>query len=406
MLKILGASHPTSTNLKNEASTALQLVLANQKEGFLSLTERNDLLEESIQLATAWKQKVDDLFIIGIGGSSLGGRALAEVFRNPNAEKRIHFLDSTDPTAFDFAMKSCRDFQRAGWVFVSKSGSTIEPMVLADFVLQKYQDLKLNPQLAVISEHRSNTLTDWAQANAVQVLEIPVSVGGRYSILSPVGLFPLVFLGADAKKILQGATRAKEAKEVTAEFIAQALQSFDRQEWISLFWFYSSACDSLGAWLQQLWAESLAKPQTLSGKNAPRVSTPVMAIGPRDQHSILQQVMDGAKDKFVVFVRFEALEAMGEKLKASKFKGQEFFNGHTLGELIAAQAKGTEQALQSRGISTLTMQMKALDEECLGFFFMFWEIVVAGLARKLDINAFDQPSVELGKRLAKKILES
>jgi glucose-6-phosphate isomerase len=406
MLKILGSSHATSAIHQSKAEASLQNLLSRQQEGFLSLTERPDLLDESVRLATEWRQKIDDLFVVGIGGSSLGGRALAEIFGRAGSEKRIHFCDSTDPTAFDLALSSCGDFKRAGWLFVSKSGSTIEPMVLADFVLQKYQGLGFKPLTAVISERRSNVLTDWARANAVPVLEIPVSVGGRYSILSPVGLMPLAFLGADAKKFLAGAAKAKSSVSTLATVIAQSLQSFERGEWISLFWFYSSRCDSLGAWLQQLWAESLAKQKTLSGQSAPRVSTPMTAIGPRDQHSILQQVMDGARDKFIVFLRVAALEARGEKLRSSQFQGQEFFNGHTLGELIAAQAKGTEQALQSRGLSTLALQIKDLDEECLGFFFMFWEMVVAGLAGALDINAFDQPSVELGKRLAKEILKS
>lgn len=406
MLKILGSTHPTSQPFKAKAMAALQTLSVSQKDAFLSLSERQDLLQSSIELGQSWSKKVDDLVIIGIGGSSLGGRALIEIFQGPQSARKVHFCDSTDPVAFENLWKTCRNYQRTGWLLVSKSGSTIEPLVLADFVLQQYQQLKITPLFAAISETKSNVLTDWAKKHSVPVLEIPLSVGGRYSILTPVGLMPLAFLGADAAKLLQGAAKAKGAKDIAAEIIAQTLQSFERQEWISLFWFYSAASQSLGAWLQQLWAESLAKPRTLSGKAAPRVSTPMIALGPRDQHSILQQVLDGAHDKFVIFVRFAALESTGEKLKATQFQGQDFFVGHTLGELIAAQAQGTEQALRSRGLSTLSLSLDSQNEECLGYFFMFWEIVVASIAQCLDINAFDQPSVELGKRLAKDILNS
>jgi len=411
MFKILGSAHPTSAPLKQKAVAALQTLFAEQKEGFLSLPERQDLLNESILLGQDWAKKLDDLVIVGIGGSSLGARAIVEFFATPQTHKKIHFCDSTDPLAFENIFKSCRDLKRTGWLLVSKSGATIEPLVIADLVLQRYQQKQIASQgiaslMAVISEMKSNTLTDWAKKHSVPLLEIPTSVGGRYSILTPVGLVPLVFLGADAKKFLQGASQAKKAQVFAAELIAQSLQSFERKEWISLFWFYSAACRSLGDWLQQLWAESLAKLETLSGTSAPRVSTPMIAIGPRDQHSILQQVMDGAHDKFVIFFRFASLEAMGEKLSSTNFKGQDFFVDHSLGELLAAQAQGTEQALRSRGLSTLSLSVDSQDEACLGYFFMIWEIVVAGLAQCLDINAFDQPSVELGKRLAREILNS
>lgn len=406
MFKILNSKHKTSSTHFEKAQTALQKVYAENSDAFLSLPDRQDLLNDSMELAKSWSQKADDLVIIGIGGSSLGGRALVEVFQTPESKKKVHFCDSTDPVAFEKLFKVCRDLSKTAWLIVSKSGATVEPLALADFMLTKYEQKNLKPLTAVISEKKSNIVTDWANKNHFPILEIPIRVGGRYSILTPVGLMPLLFLGADAKKLLQGAARAREEKNISAELIAQSWQSFEREEWISLFWFYSSTCDSLGAWLQQLWAESLAKPQTLHGKKAPRVSTPIMAIGPRDQHSILQQVLDGHPDKFTFFIRFASIEGQGDKLKSTHFSGQEFFVGHTLGELIAAQAKGTEQALQSRGLSTLSIAMESQSEECLGYFFMIWEIVVAGLAQCLDINAFDQPSVELGKRLAKEILNS
>jgi glucose-6-phosphate isomerase len=406
MLKILDSTHSTSAELKTKALAALQNFMAEQKDGFLSLPERQDLLQASMELGQSWRQKIDDLVIIGIGGSSLGVRALTEVFEKPLSDKKVLFCDSTDPIAFEETWQRCRDLRRTGWLLISKSGSTVEPLALAELMLEKYEQLKLTPTVAVISEKRSNVLTDWAKTQSIPVLEIPVGVGGRYSILTPVGLVPVAFLGANASQLLQGAAQARQALPLAADLIAQSLQSFDRQEWISLFWFYSANAQSLGAWLQQLWAESLAKTVTTKGVPAPRVSTPMIAIGPRDQHSILQQVMDGARDKFVVFVRFHSLESKGDQLKAPRFRGQEFLQGHSLGHLIAAQAQGTEQALRSRGVSTLALSMEAHDEGCLGYFFMLWEMVVAGLARSLDINAFDQPSVELGKRLAKEILNS
>jgi len=187
---------------------------------------------------------------------------------------------------------------------------------------------------------------------------------------------------------------------------AQFLQSFERQEWISFFWFYGSRYQNFGRWIQQLWAESLAKKLNRQNQVAKRVSTPMWAIGSSDQHSLLQQVIDGAKDKFVIFQRVREIEAGGAKLSSTQFAIQDFFLGHTMGQLIKAQAKATCQALNEHKISTMTLELADTSPECLGAQLLFWQLVVASIAEVLDINAFDQPGVELGKRLAKAILKS
>jgi glucose-6-phosphate isomerase len=253
---------------------------------------------------------------------------------------------------------------------------------------------------------KSSSLYKWAQKNDVLQYEIPLNVGGRYSVLTPVGLVPAALMGLDLSAFEKGARAALASSSKVAQFVAEVLKSFERDEYITVLWSYSSRYKKFGFWWQQLWAESLAKTQSQSGSAAKRVSTPMWAIGSSDQHSLLQQVMDGAKDKFVIFQRVKEIEEAGDQLKATQFSNQDFFLGHSMGQLLKAQAQGTCQALNEHKISTMTLETENTSPECLGAQLLFWQLVVASVAEVLDINAFDQPGVELGKRLAKSILKS
>jgi glucose-6-phosphate isomerase len=177
----------------------------------------------------------------------------------------------------------------------------------------------------------------------------------------------------------------------------QYLKSFEDGKNISLFWFYNSATRWLGGWIQQLWAESLGK--TLNRKNglAHFFSTPVVAIGSSDQHSILQQVMDGEKNKLVTFFRFDHIEKQGPILAETLFKETAPLKNKNTGELIKAQAKGTADALTENGVPQMTLVLENLNEKSLGYFFMTFQLVVSVLAEHHDVNAFDQPGVQLGK---------
>lgn len=406
MAKIINSSHATKIEIKKQAQAALETVLNRKDIGFFDIPQRADLWNEIQSQAQKLRMIADDLVVVGIGGSSLGPKALNEFFINPQSSKRIHFCDNVDAIDFERILRTLRDWDRTAWVFISKSGSTIETLVTADLVFQKYSQAKKTPKGIVISERRTNPLVDWAQQKKMDVLEIPLDVGGRFSVLTAVGMLPMGFLGLDVQEFRQGSALAVKSGETISEFMAQISQSFDREEWISFFWFYSSSYLHFGRWLQQLWAESLAKTKNLQGETAARVSTPMFAIGAIDQHSLLQQVMEGAKDKLVIFARFEDTEAAGEKVLKSQFPSLEFFEGHTMGQLISAQAKGTLSALNNNGVSTLTLQFSGASPRDLGFQMMFWQLVVAGLGQMLKINAYDQPGVELGKRLAKQILKS
>lgn len=404
MFEISQMDHKIDQALLNSCEAALNNFLKREEIGFPKLVERIPLWEQSYKAGQAFNERFTRLVIVGLGGSSLGTRVIAEVFR----AKNLFFVDNVDAIEFETLIEELGDLKEVGWVFISKSGTTIESLCALELLEQIYAEEKLSlaAQSMVISEPKQNTLTQWAQKHSLMTCDIPLDVGGRFSVLSPVGMMPAAFLGLDLEKIRLGAAQALLRKDLVTQTMAQMLSSFQREEWVTLLWFYSSRMKSFGSWYQQLWAESLGKAKTRSGEKAPRASTPMWAVGASDQHSILQQVMEGARDKFVVFVRVEEAEGGSQRLHKNQFTETKDLVGRTMGELLRAEALATQEALSQNGVSTMTLKTKVLDEQTLGFLFMFWELVVAGLGEAMKIDAFDQPGVELGKRLAKDKLKN
>lgn len=403
MYSIVQAYHKTPESFFKEIESAYDMFLDRPEIGFPQIPVREDLWTDTEELGQLLKKKYKKMVVVGIGGSSLGTRVLIESF----GIKNIFFVDNVDANEFENLFSEMNDLNQVVWVAISKSGTTIETLCALEYINQIYEKMnfKFTKHVVVISEKRKNSLTDWAEAHQVPMLEVPLDVGGRFSVLTPVGMLPAAFAGINIEQIRKGALRALENKKLVCEMAAQSLLSFKRGEWITLFWFYCSKMKSFGMWLQQLWAESLGKKIDRKNMAAPRASTPMWAIGATDQHSILQQVMEGARDKFVIFFRFDKAEGGTEVLQKNIFSETQSLVGRNMGELLKAEAIATQEALSQNGVSTMTLQTKVVDEEAIGYLFMMMQLVVAVIGEKMNINAFDQPGVELGKRLAKEKLK-
>jgi glucose-6-phosphate isomerase len=406
LMEVLHASQVARAETLKKCLDSYKKFRQRPEIGFSKLPERRELWLQAERFGDVKSARFKNLVIVGLGGSSLGTRVIQEVAQ----AKNVFFIDNVDALEFEALLKGILkdlgDYKSNCWAFVSKSGTTIESLCTLELLEQVYKErgLELADYSIVISETKESSLTKWARAHKVPEFEIPQDVGGRFSILSAVGLVPAAFLGMNLAKIRQGAVQALADQELVATLMAQFVQSFERGEWITLLWSYNSRMKNFGLWFQQLWAESLGKAVQRDGRPAPRVSTPMCAIGASDQHSILQQVMEGAKDKFVVFQRFGDSEGGLLKIHQAQFPETQCLEGRTMGELLRVEAESTQEALNQKGVSTLTLKYQALDEESLGYQFMLWELVVAGLGEYLGINAFDQPGVELGKILAKQKL--
>lgn len=405
MLKLEFCNRDLDRSTKEKAEKAWDQLLQRKDLGFLELPSRDHLWTSSHERAQQILSSAKTTCFVGMGGSALGGRTLQEGLAPMGGEHQVLFFDNIDAWSF-WQRLDHLDLEQTHWVFISKSGGTMETLAMADFASQRLEEKGLNlaQKSTVISEPRENVLTKWAKQNDVPVLEIPVDVGGRFSVLTPVGLLPAAMLGVDLNQVRQGAQWSLEQKDLTTTLAAHTMQSFERGEWITLHWIYSETLKTFGAWLQQLWAESLAKDKDLDGQPAQRVSSPFFAVGASDQHSILQQVAEGARDKFVWFWRDGRAEAYGPQLNKSLFQGGPNFQDKTLGDVFAAEAAATIQALDQMGISALSLRVEEVNAQTMGALFMSMELLIGCIGEILNIDAYNQPGVELGKKLAKEIL--
>lgn len=392
-------------SLKTQALASAKAVVEDGKLGFWQLPKRPKLIEESMEAGAWLRRHGPGLFLFGIGGSSLGPQLINELYGKK--EDGVAICDNVDPDYLDRMFESPDKWKTGSILIISKSGGTLETLagVQRFHALMGHQKDWMKRAL-VITEAKPSPLRDWATANQVRAIDFPQDVGGRFSVLSPVGMVVASYLGQDVKEFMAGGQWAVEADDLVAETMAQFLLSFHRQEWVTSFWTYSSMLRSLGPWLVQLWAESLAKARTVDGEPGPRVSTPVACLGASDQHSVIQQVMEGYKDKFVVIHRVISNSKQGPLGEEILFKGTDYLKGQSLGSLLHAEANATAVALRTQDIHVLEFDLADLSPRSVGALLMFWERVVAGLGIRLRINPFDQPGVELGKRLAIEYLQS
>lgn len=343
--------------------------------------------------------------ILGIGGSSLGTQVIYHAFKNQTA-MRFHFLESPDPHTW----AGLGDLRDEAWrdkhvIIVSKSGNTLETLSWVEHLNSLEPGWMKSSQVTVIASPGEGPLQRWAARENIPCLWIPAAVGGRFSVLTAVGMFPAAVMGLKIEEFRAGARWALDNPRFATTLSAQMIQSWNRGEWITQMWTYSESLRFFGEWWQQLWGESLGKRATRLGAEAPRVSTPMACTGPRDQHSLVQQLMEGARDKFVVINRVRAVEQFAAPFAGSVFSGMPFSGSSvSLGQILGAEAEAFEKSLAETGISFTGLQLDEVNERSLGAVFMIWQMCIAILGEYLNINAFDQPGVELGKRFAAKLL--
>ncbi len=379
---------------------------------------RDDL--DGVRDAAAWlRRDATDVVFLGTGGSSLGGQTLAQLrdYAVPGAGRftespRVHFLDNLDPVTFDHVLHKL-PLSSTRFVSISKSGGTGETLMQTIAVLSCLEKagMKALPKEVFLglSEPRKpggrNALRDLLEPEGVRFLEHHTGIGGRYSVLTNVGLLPAAVMGLDIGAIRQGAGDAyapfrdgAEAKDAPAALgaalnIAMALEGKN----IAVTMAYADRLERFTRWWVQLWAESIGK----DGKG----SQPVAAIGPVDQHSQLQLYLGGPNDKFFTVMTTGVAgqgPVMDEKL--AQRAGEPGFGGKRIGDLVAAQGRATAETLAKNGRPTRQLHIEKLDERALGELLMHYmlETILTGYA--LGVDPFDQPAVEEGKILAKEYL--
>ncbi|HRO67276.1 MAG TPA: glucose-6-phosphate isomerase [Pseudobdellovibrionaceae bacterium] len=391
-----------SDSEKQKCLAALEKILESGESGFPKIPHWDSIWIESKQVGDSLRRRFENLILLGTGGSSLGTQVIA----NMRPGTRLRFLENVDAEAAERAVYGL-DLARTGILIVSKSGGTGETLAGTDYLKEVYAraGVSFYERCHVLTESAGSALGKWANEKKAALTKISPEIGGRYSVLSHVGMIPACFDGYDIASFREGAALAMGRREFAAELMAHFLKSFERREWITFFWFYDPLARIAGLWLQQLWAESLGKKKNRQGGPAPRASTPMAGLGTVDQHSVLQQVIEGPRDKFVVFLRSDAAETKGPALTSPDFQDCAVLKGQSMGALLQVHAIANEQSLHGEGVSTMTLKTEVLDERGLGELIMLMQMIVAGLGAALDIDPFDQPGVELGKRLAKELLK-
>ncbi len=358
-------------------------------------------------IAAEWRQRFDEIMVLGTGGSSLGGRALMTL-ADPKPGPRVRFLDNLDPHTFEGFLAGMNS-ARTGFLVISKSGGTADTIVQALVILDAVHSAGIkNPadRFLAVCEPGKSPLRSWAEAEGIRCLDHDPNLGGRYAVLSLVGLLPAMMAGLDAvavregaDDVLQGVRNAPspaEASPVAGAALSVALMQACGIR-ISVLMPYADRLVPFGLWHRQLWAESLGK----RGQG----STPVHALGPVDQHSQLQLYLDGPADKFFTLL-FPKVKGTGPRVPEASATaiGVGYLAGATAGDLVAAHQDATAGTLAANGRPTRVIDLPRLDERILGGLFMHFMLETILAAHLLQVNPFGQPAVEAGKVLARETL--
>lgn len=401
----LKALNPSNDGVKSYIEKSYSQLMARSDLGFKDLELLKLSISECRQLKSFYEDK-KQIVVVGLGGSSLGAKALCEALYPNEWQDKITFLDNVDSFTVDSFLAAVESPKELGWIVISKSGGTIEVLSLLDYCHEYFQSkgqFSILKNMVAITEEKESSLKTFANENNIPCLPVPLNVGGRFSAFTAVGLFPLGFLGVDFDKIISGFSKALSNKDQVIDMGSQLYESMGREEFNFYCFHYCDRLTLWADWLQQLWSESLSKAVDRKGNDAPVLSTFIPCRGASAQHSVLQQVVEGREKKFACFVRVSSSESGNHKIKKS-ILGHELMESKSLGDLLCAEAKATEQALNDSGTSTFSLSVSDLDAESVTQFMGLWMLTVGTLGEAFDINAFNQPGVESGKLIARRVL--
>ena len=394
-----------------EIKSALDQKAQDNILGFYNLPFTTELADEIEKYTVAAKKRFKSYVHIGIGGSALGPIALQtsllDSYYNSKAKPMMYFPDNVDPDWLDDLLKTI-DVSKTLFHIVSKSGGTAETAATTLYFM-KYLKESLGDSfyknLLFTTDPVQGLLNQIAREYPIKCFRIPNGVGGRFSVLSPVGLISASLAGIPIRELLSGA--AGMAKICRTDnllknpaFIYAAIHYLymGRNKNISVMMPYSNKLRDLADWYRQLWAESLGKRYDTE-KNIIEVGqTPVKALGATDQHSQVQLYVEGPNDKVFTFLEVEKFK--NNDILKNHFEYIPEFNyleGKTLGELLNAEKKATELALSNNKRPNLTIKFSEVSAENIGAYFFLLEAATAFTGGLLNINAFDQPGVEEGK---------
>jgi len=389
------------------------------KLGFMYLPYDAKTKEEVKEVADMIKGKFDNFITLGIGGSALGTIAVARALKHPfvnelPADRRkapkLYVMDNVDPESAAGLLEVV-DLKKSVINIITKSGSTAETIsfmkLLWNKLLKQVKKEKLKDHVIITTDREKGVLRKIAKQYGFISYVVPDNVGGRFSVLTPVGLLPLAGTGADIDELLRGAAYMDNVimsndsvwkNPAYMRAVLHYLSDVKFNKKITVMMPYANSLKDVADWFCQLWAESLGKKLNNSGKTVNVGLTPVKALGATDQHSQVQLYAEGPYDKVVTFIRVEKFRE--NPIMPDNFSDEDsisYLSGHTFAELLNAEQKATEIALTKNKRANMTITLPEISGFTLGQLLYLLEVETAFIGELYNINAFDQPGVEMDK---------
>ncbi len=345
---------------------------------------------------------IEQVVVIGIGGSSLGIKAIESIL-NPHTEdtKEMIFLENSDPINILEGLEKIKK-SKASFFIISKSGSTIETTSILKTTIE-YLGLDVGgvdrERIFAITDEGS-VLSDFAKHHKIREFNIPLNVGGRFSVLSAVGVVPLSVAGYDMRGLLGGASEFVESLfgggETHLLDKASYLYHNSSKESINVLFSYANRLENFTKWFVQLWGESLGK---IDQNRCSVGLTPIGLIGAVDQHSFLQLIIEGPKDKNVTFITIEDFqkELTIPNITLEGIEKTNFINNQSFNTLINEQAKATLQSIVDSNINADSITIDRVTPENIGTLIVYYELLTSVVGAMFEIDTYNQPGVELGK---------
>ncbi len=382
---------------------------------FFTMPQQTAMLDAFEAKAKQVRERFTDVVVLGIGGSALGLSCLARATLAPfyntldrdarGGTPRLFVCDNIDPESMS-ALLAMLDPKTTFVNVISKSGGTTETMsqfALARSWLEAGVGDAWKEHVVATTDPETGKLRAYVKEHGLEAFEVPPKLGGRFSVLSAVGLFPAACVGIDVRAAMKGAATMARACG-TAEVMdnpgyrlaaTNHILASKKGKFVTVMMPYADRLSLFGDWYAQLWAESLGK----EGLG----QTPVKSLGATDQHSQLQLFMEGPNDKVVTFLGTQNFGAEGPSID-QPFPSFEYLKGRRLGEILHAEQQATSQALAKVKHPNITATVDRVSAETMGELFMAYEVACAYAGALMGINPFNQPGVEMGKILTKEIL--
>ncbi|MBD3270395.1 glucose-6-phosphate isomerase [Candidatus Peregrinibacteria bacterium] len=424
-LSEINSDHGLSRKEIEAESVNLKMYLDKIKSydlGFYSIIDDEKLLKSIENYASQIKGKFQNIVVLGIGGSSLGTiclqQSLKHLYQNELSEQvypKLHVIDNIDPDLIN-GIEELLNLEQTLFIVVTKSGGT--PETLSQFLYfrekVKSSNLVIEDHFVFVTDPEKGLLRELSNENPnIKTFEVPSNVGGRFSVLTAVGLLPAKLIGINIRALIDGAREMRD-KFLSENFeqnlpfqmaAIQYLSASKKGKSINVTYPYVQKLIKLSDWYRQLLAESIGKELDRGGDKVNVGITPVHALGATDQHSQNQLYMEGPNDKLFIFITVDKHQVELEIPFEEKFSEKlGYLKDVSFEKLLKTEMQGTIDSLVNYNKPSIKLEIEKVDEKNLGELLMFLETATAFLGEFYNIDAFNQPGVEMAKNLTKKYL--